>query len=73
MGVAWALSDVWAQGGKGGLDLAELVLEACKIGSDFEVAYPLDMSIVDKVESIARRFYGADGAEFTPEAIKQIN
>lgn len=73
MGVAWALSDVWANGGEGGKELAELVIKACKRESNFKPAYSLEMPIKEKVETIARKFYGADGAVFTPTANAQIN
>ncbi|MCE5199456.1 MAG: formate--tetrahydrofolate ligase [Armatimonadota bacterium] len=72
MGVQWALSDVWARGGEGGTDLAELVLKACKGESKFQPSYPLDLSIKEKVDTIARKFYGADGADFLPAALNQI-
>lgn len=72
MGVTWALSDVWAKGGDGGIDLAKLVLEACKGESTFHPAYPLDMSIKEKVNEVARQFYGADGATIMPKAAGQI-
>ena len=72
MGVTFALSDVWAKGGEGGLDLAELVLEACKGESTFEPAYPVDIPITEKVEMVAQKFYGADGADFAPAALTQI-
>lgn len=72
MGVTWALSDVWANGGDGGKDLATLVLEACEGESTFHPAYPLEMSIKDKVDAIARLFYGADGATYQPTALTQI-
>lgn len=73
MGVTWALSDVWAKGGEGGIDLANLVLKACEGESTFHPAYPLEMSIKEKTETIARKFYGADGAVFNPAAEKQIS
>lgn len=72
MGVAWALSDVWAKGGEGGIDLAELVLKACEGESTFRPAYPLDMPIKEKVETIARKFYGAGEVVFIPAAAKQV-
>ena len=72
MGVTWALSDVWADGGDGGLELAELVLKACEHNSSFQPAYPLEMSIKDKVETVAKKFYGADGADFAPAALTEI-
>ena len=72
MGVTWALSDVWAKGGEGGIDLAKLVLKASEGESTFHTAYPSEMSIIEKVETVARKFYGADGADFSPAALKQI-
>jgi formate--tetrahydrofolate ligase len=72
MGVKWALSDVWAKGGEGGIELAELVLAACEGESTFHPSYPLDMSIKDKVIDIARKFYGADGVTFLPACLTQI-
>ena len=72
MGVTWALSDVWAAGGEGGQALAELVVKAAEGESTFAPAYPLDVPIKQKVETIAQKFYGADGADFTPAASKQI-
>ena len=69
----WALSDVWAKGGEGGMDLAELVLARLPRASPRSIR-PIDvnLSIKEKVESIARQFYGADGADFLPAANDQI-
>lgn len=72
MGVKWTLSDVWAAGGDGGIDLAKLVLEATESESKFAPAYPLDLSIKQKVETVARKFYGAMEVVFAPQASKQI-
>jgi formate--tetrahydrofolate ligase len=72
MGVQWALSDVWAKGGEGGIELAELVLKACKSESKFHPAYSTDLPIKDKVNEVAKLFYGADGADFLPAANNQI-
>ena len=72
LGIEWAVSDVWAAGGEGGLPLAELVLKACEGESTFAPAYALDLPIKDKVEMVARKFYGADGADYAPAANKQI-
>ena len=73
MGVKWALSDVWAKGGEGGIGLAELVLMATEGQSSFAPSYSLDMSIRDKIDVIARKFYGASGIDVLPAAAKQIN
>ena len=73
MGVKWALSNVWADGGAGGIELAELVVEECKKESGFHPAYPLDMPIRDKVNEVAKQFYGAEGVDFLFVASKQID
>jgi formate--tetrahydrofolate ligase len=72
IGVRFAESDVYARGGEGGLELAELVLQACEEESQFRPAYPLDIPIREKVEIVARTFYGADGVDYGPGAAKQI-
>ncbi|MEN6356271.1 MAG: formate--tetrahydrofolate ligase [Armatimonadota bacterium] len=75
MNVKWALSDVWAKGGEGGLELAQLVLKACEGKSSFHPTYSTDQPIKDKVDQIAGLFYGADGADYLPTAnthIRQI-
>lgn len=75
MGVKWALSDVWAKGGEGGTELAEMVVEACIGESKFQFTYSTDQPIKDKIDHIAKSFYGADGVDYQPAAnthIKQI-
>lgn len=72
MGVEYALSDVWAKGGDGGLELAELVLKACEGESTFHPSYPSELSLKEKVETVAQKFYGAEGADFVPAAEKQL-
>ncbi len=73
LGVNVALSEVWASGGAGGKELAENVLELIEKGSDgFEYAYDLKMRIKDKINAIATKIYGADGVDFLPSALKQI-
>jgi formate--tetrahydrofolate ligase len=68
-----ALSDVWAEGGKGGTELAKLVLETIeKKPSNFHPLYPLEMSLKDKIDTIARVMYGADGVDYAPEAEKKL-
>lgn len=73
MGVKWALSDVWADGGAGGTALAELVLKTAEDGSNFTPAYPDEMPLRYKVEHVARLFYGADGVDFAWQAEKQMS
>ncbi|MEM4724646.1 MAG: formate--tetrahydrofolate ligase [Candidatus Hadarchaeum sp.] len=62
----------WAEGGKGAKKLAQLVVEACKKPSKFKFLYPLEWSIKEKIECIAKNIYGADGVSYTPVAEKQI-
>jgi len=71
-GCRFALSEVWANGGDGGAKLAEMVLSACESESGFHPAYPLDLSIKEKVDMVARKFYGADGADYLSAADSQI-
>lgn len=71
-GIEWAFSTVWADGGAGGLDLAQKVLDACEEESDFRFAYPLEAPIKEKVNIVAQKFYGADGVDFLPAAESQI-
>ncbi len=66
------LSDVWAQGGAGGIELAEAVLAACEKPSNFRFLYPLDAPIKEKIETIATKVYGAEGVDYLPEAEAKI-
>ena len=73
LGVNVALSEVWAKGGEGGLEVAKEVLKLIDEGDNkFEYCYDDDMSIKDKLNAIATRIYGADGVDYTAEASKQI-
>ncbi len=63
----------WMHGGKGALELAEAVMAAAKKTNHFEFLYPLDMSIKEKIETIATRIYGADGVDYMPEAEAKID
>ena len=66
-------TEVWAHGGEGGLGLADIVLDTLERNEgDFDVLYPLDQSIAEKVETIAREIYGADHVEWAPKAEKQL-
>ena len=65
-------SNVWADGGKGGEDLARAVVKAAEEPSEFKFLYPLDISIKEKIEIIATKIYGAEGVEYTPLANRQI-
>lgn len=66
------LSDVWAQGGNGGLDLAKKVLEIVNEPNSFHQLYELTDSIEEKIEKVAKTVYGASGVEFSDEAKQQI-
>jgi methylenetetrahydrofolate dehydrogenase (NADP+)/methenyltetrahydrofolate cyclohydrolase/formyltetrahydrofolate synthetase len=62
----------WMEGGKGAVKLAEAVLKACEKPSNFHFLYPLDFSIKQKIEIICKEIYGADGADYLPEAEAKI-
>jgi len=72
MGVPAAESRVVGEGGAGGMELAELVLDAAEQEKHFACAYPLDIPIEEKIGMLARRVYGAEGVEFTAEAQRSI-
>ena len=71
LGVNVALSEVWEKGGKGGIALAEEVVRLCDQPNNFRFAYPLDISIEEKLETICRRIYHADGVLLEAGAKKQ--
>ena len=72
-GVNVALSDVFAKGGEGGIELAKEVIALADSGeSKFAPIYPLDMSLKGKIETIAKEIYGADGVNYTKEADKAL-
>ncbi|MDO4938926.1 MAG: formate--tetrahydrofolate ligase [Lachnospiraceae bacterium] len=71
LGVNVAISEVWAKGGKGGEELAEKIVRLCEEPSDFRFSYELDGSIEEKLDSICRKVYHADGVRLTPAAVKQ--
>ena len=71
LGVRAALSEVWAKGGEGGMALAREVVRLCGEPNGFRPAYSLDGSIEEKLDTICRRIYRADGVTLTPNARKQ--
>lgn len=72
-GCEFALSEVWAKGGEGGIALAEKVLHTLDTKeSNFKLLYEDELSLKEKIETIAREIYGADGVEFAPAADKQL-
>ncbi len=67
-GARVAVSEHWLRGGEGALELADAVIDATKEKVDFKFLYPLEMPLRQRVETIAREVYGADGVEWLPEA-----
>ena len=73
LGVKVALSDVWAKGGEGGLELADIVEDVLENEkSDFKPIYDVEKSIEEKVLTIAKEIYGADGVQYSAAAKRQI-
>jgi formate--tetrahydrofolate ligase len=73
MGVPWALSEVWAKGGEGGIALADKLLALLEEEkADFCPLYPVEAPIKQKITAIAREIYGADGVVFTKNALNEI-
>jgi formate--tetrahydrofolate ligase len=66
------LSEVWAKGGEGGAELAKAVIAACEKPSTFQLLYPDDASIKEKIETIATKIYGADGVDYDAVAERKI-
>lgn len=71
-GAEFALSDVFCEGGNGGVDLAKKVVEACAKPSDFKLLYDNDLTIKEKMNRIATEIYGADKVNYTPQAEKAL-
>ena len=71
LGVNVALSEVWAKGGEGGMALAEEVVRLCQLPNEFRQSYSLDLSIEEKLQTICKRIYHADGVVLTDNAKKQ--
>jgi len=73
LGVNVALSTVWANGGNGGIELAEEVVRLCEQPNDFTFSYEDDLTIKEKIEAIVKKVYGGDGITVMPAAQKQID
>ena len=73
LGVNVRLSTVWAEGGKGGIELAEEVVRLCEEKNDFTYSYELDTTIEEKINAIVTKVYGGEGVCFTPEAQAEID
>lgn len=72
-GVNVALSDVFARGGEGGIELAKEVVALAESGkADFHTIYPLEMSLKEKIETVAKEIYGADGVNYSKDADKAL-
>ncbi len=69
----FALAEVWTKGGEGGIELAKEVLAAIEKPNNFKPIYDLDKSLREKIETIAKEIYGADGVTFDKEAEKTMN
>jgi methylenetetrahydrofolate dehydrogenase (NADP+)/methenyltetrahydrofolate cyclohydrolase/formyltetrahydrofolate synthetase len=66
------MSNHWAEGGAGAVNLAKAVVAACEKPGKFRFLYRLDISIKEKIEIIVREMYGGSGVEYSPEAEKRI-
>ena len=72
-GCEFALSEVWEKGGKGGIELANKVLQTLESKpSDFQPLYPDEMPLKEKIETVAKEIYGADGVSYAPAAEKML-
>ena len=72
LGVRVALCQPYTEGGKGVVELAEAVAEAAEEPSRFQLLYPTEMPLREKIETIAERIYGADGVDYSPTAQRQL-
>jgi formate--tetrahydrofolate ligase len=72
LGVNVKLSNVWAEGGKGGVELAKEVIELCEQDNDFTFSYELSDTLEQKIEKIVTKIYGGDGVIFTDEAKQNL-
>lgn len=72
-GADFAVTKCFAEGGEGGKELAQKVVDACDKENDFHFLYDTDMPIYDKIETIAKEIYGADGVDYTNEAKASID
>lgn len=72
MGASVSISEAWAKGSEGAIDLAQKVIEATEKPSNFQYMYDVNDSIKDKINTIATKIYGADGVNYTPAVEKTI-
>ena len=66
------ITNHWEEGGEGAVDLGKAVIKAAEKESDFRFLYPLDIPIKEKIETIAKKIYGADGVDYSPQAEEEI-
>jgi formate--tetrahydrofolate ligase len=71
-GAKVAVSEHWLKGGDGALEFADAVVEACEEKTDFKFLYELDMPIKERIEKVATEVYGADGVDFSGEALTSL-
>ena len=67
-----SLSEGWAKGGEGAVDLAEKIVELCDLKNSFKYIYSLEDSIKEKIKKVSQNIYGAEDVEYTEEALKNI-
>lgn len=72
-GAEFSVTKCFANGGSGSKELAQKVADACEKENNFHCLYDIDMPLYDKIETIAREIYGADGVDYTAEAKKSID
>lgn len=72
-GADFAVTKCFAEGGEGSKELAQKVVEACEKPNNFDYIYDIDMPLYDKIETIAREIYGADGVDYSNEAKKSLD
>ncbi len=73
LGCRLTVSEVWAKGGEGGIELAEAVLSSIEEGKNsYHPIYSTELSLTEKIETIAKEIYGAAGVEYSPEARKAL-
>lgn len=73
IGINVVLSDVWAKGGEGGVDLAKEVVRLCEEENDFTFSYESDLTINEKIEAVVKKVYGGDGIKVEAKAQKEID
>ncbi|MBQ2890368.1 MAG: formate--tetrahydrofolate ligase [Clostridia bacterium] len=73
LGVNVVLSDVWAKGGEGGIEMAKEVVSLCERENDFTFSYETEDTIENKIGAIVKKIYRGEGVIFTPQAKKQID